>query len=114
MDAEPFKGREELARIIARHPQVERILCGHLHRAVFRRFAGTIAAACPGIGMQLSLDLRPDTPSAFVMEPPAMMLHMWHDAWGQAPGLLTHVSLVEDPPGQYSGPHPFFDVVSPR
>jgi ABC-type Fe3+ transport system substrate-binding protein len=70
--------------------------------------AGTIAAACPGIGMQLSLDLRPDAPSAFVMEPPALMLHQRQDAWGQAPGLLTHVSLVEDPPGQYPGPCPFF------
>jgi 3',5'-cyclic AMP phosphodiesterase CpdA len=27
-----------LAEIVARHPQVERILCGHLHRAIDRRF----------------------------------------------------------------------------
>jgi 3',5'-cyclic AMP phosphodiesterase CpdA len=114
MDAEPFKGWEELARIIARHPQVERILCGHLHRTVFRRFAGTIAAACPGIGMQLALDLRPDAPSAFVMEPPAAMLHTWSHSWGHPPAMLTHVSLVENESGQYTGPHPFFDVVSPR
>jgi 3',5'-cyclic AMP phosphodiesterase CpdA len=114
MDAEPFKGRAELDHIIARHPQVERILCGHLHRTVFRRFAGTIATACPGIGMQLALDLRSEAPSAFVMEPPAMMLHAWSNSWDHPPAMLTHVSLVEDKPGQYSGPHPFFDVVSPR
>jgi 3',5'-cyclic AMP phosphodiesterase CpdA len=29
-----------LAQIVARHPQVERIVCGHLHRAIDRRFAG--------------------------------------------------------------------------
>ena len=108
------RAREELDRVIARHPQVERILCGHLHRTVFRRFAGTIATACPGIGMQLALDLRPDAPSAFVMEPPAAMLHTWSHSWGHPPAMLTHVSLVEDEPGQYTGPHPFFDVVSPR
>jgi hypothetical protein len=63
---------------------------------------------------ELGLDLRPEAPSAFVMEPPAMMLHAWSNSWGHPPAMLTHVSLVEDAPGQYTGPHPFFDVVSPR
>jgi Icc protein len=113
MDKEVFRGRRELETLVARHPQIERILCGHLHRTIFRRFAGTIASACPGIGMQLCLDLREDAPSAFVLEPPAAMLHVWTSLWGD-PALLSHVSLIEDTPGQYSGPHPFFDVASPE
>ena len=112
MDGELFAGREEFARIIANHPNVERVLCGHIHRPVFRRFAGSLAAVCPGLGMQLVLDLRPEAPSAFVLEPPAMLLHLWNDLWGE-PSLLTHVSIIETRPGQYSGPHPFFGVVSP-
>lgn len=113
MDKEVFCGWRELEALVAQHPQIERILCGHLHRTIFRRFGGTIASTCPGVGMQLCLDLRKDAPSAFILEPPAAMLHVWTTLWGD-PTLLSHVSLIEDTPGQYGGPHPFFDVVSPE
>lgn len=113
MDMEIFSGHEQLARIIAKYPTVERILCGHVHRPVFRRFGGTIANICPGIGMQLVLDLSKEAPSAFIMEPSAIMLHLWTELWGE-PTLLTHISVIEKTPGQYNGPHPFFDVVSPK
>jgi|GEM_PF-738235 len=36
-------GDTELAQIVAQAPQVERILCGHLHRSIQVRFAGTLA-----------------------------------------------------------------------
>lgn len=113
MDGEPFIRREELAGIIRRHPQVERVTCGHIHRAFSRRFGGTVATVAPGIGMQLDLDLRPEAPSVFVMEPAGFLIHFWTDLWGD-PTLLTHVGTIPEQPGQYSGPHPFFEVVSPR
>ena len=113
MDKEFFAGRKKFHDIISKYSNVERVLCGHVHRPVFRRFAGTIAAICPGIGMQLVMDLRQEAPSAFILEPPAVMLHLWTDLW-EEPTLLTHISIIEDQPGQYSGPHPFFGVVSPK
>jgi len=113
MDNEGFRGHAELQSVIKKHPQVERILCGHVHRPIYRRFAGTIATICPAIGMQIVLDLRVDAPSAFVLEPPAIMLHLWTAVWGE-PTLLTHISIVDERPGQYSGPYPFFGVVSPK
>ena len=113
MDKEVFSSKQELIRVIAKHPQVERIMCGHVHRPLFCRFAGSVATVCPGIGMQLVLDLREEAPSAFILEPPAIMLHLWTNLWGE-PTLLTHISIVEEEPGQYSGPHPFFGVVSPK
>ena len=113
MDKEVFRGWEKFQTLVSRHSQVERVLCGHLHRPIFRRFGGTIASSCPAIGMQLTLDLREEAPSTFTMEPPSVMLHHWTDLWGEKT-LLTHISIVEDYPGQYSGPHPFFDVVSPE
>ncbi len=113
MDKEEFEGWREFQAVVADHPQVERVLCGHLHRAIFRRFGGTIANTCPAIGMQLCLDLREEAPSTFIMEPPAIMLHLWTEAWGERT-LLTHISIIEGHPGQYSGPHPFFGVVSPK
>ena len=87
--------------------------CGHIHRAISRRFAGTVATVTPGIGMQLDLDLRPEAPSVFVMEPAGFLVHVWTDLWGD-PTLLTHVGTIPERPGQYGGPHPFFDVVSPK
>ena len=36
-----------LAKLISGHPNVERVLCGHLHRPMHTRFAGTIASTAP-------------------------------------------------------------------
>ena len=107
MDKEEFRGWRAFEALVADHPQVERVLCGHLHRPVFLRFGGTIASACPAIGMQLCLDVRDDAPSAFTLEPPSVMLHLWVDHWGRKT-LLSHLSIIEDYPGQYGGPHLFF------
>lgn len=113
MDREGFRGHFDLKGMLQSHLQVERLLCGHVHRPVFRRFGGTIATVCPAIGMQVVLDLCPQAPSCFVLEPPSIMLHLWTNLWGE-PTLLTHISIVEDHLGQFSGPHPFFGVVSPK
>jgi 3',5'-cyclic AMP phosphodiesterase CpdA len=91
----------KLAEIVRDHPQVERLLCGHLHRAIETRFAGTIASTCPATAHQVALDLRPDAPSAFVLEPPGFQLHQWHPGTG----LVTHTGYVE----AFDGPYPFFD-----
>jgi 3',5'-cyclic AMP phosphodiesterase CpdA len=113
MDIEPFRRRNAFAKLILRYRQVERITCGHIHRPISRLFAGTVATVCPGVGMQIVLDLRPEAPSGFNLEPPALMIHCLHTAWGDDPALLTHVSIVVDPAGENSGFHPFFGVVSP-
>lgn len=95
-----LKGQTELAAIVARHPNIERIVCGHVHRTIFRRYAGTIASCCPSTAHQISLDLRPDGPSAFVMEPPGFQLHAWLDG-----ALVTHHGVIDD----YPGPYPFHE-----
>ena len=53
-------GIEALAAVIRHHPQVERIVCGHVHRPILRRFAGTVACTCPATAHQLALDLPPE------------------------------------------------------
>jgi 3',5'-cyclic-AMP phosphodiesterase len=90
-----------LRAVIARHPQVERVLCGHLHRPIQMRFAGTIASTCPSPAHQVALDLAPDAPSRFVMEPPGYQLHAWHEPLG----LVSHTVAI----GTFAGPYPFFD-----
>lgn len=113
MDKEPFQGRKKLAEVIQQHPHVERVTCGHIHRPITMRFAGTVATVCPGVGMQIVLDLQPQAPSGFNDEPASLMIHYLYDGWEDGPSLLTHISIVEGQPGQYGNFHPFYDVVSP-
>ncbi|MDE1183871.1 phosphodiesterase [Paraburkholderia sp.] len=90
-----------LEALIARYPNVERVICGHVHRPMFVRFGGTIASAVPAPAHQVALDLRTDAPSAFMMEPPAYALHRY------APdtGMVTHHAYVE----RGDGPYPFYE-----
>jgi 3',5'-cyclic AMP phosphodiesterase CpdA len=90
-----------LAAIIGQHPQVERVLCGHLHRPIQARFAGTIASTCPSPAHQVALDLDPEAPSRFMMEPPGYQLHQW----SAADGVVSHTAFI----GEFAGPYPFYE-----
>ncbi|HUR87456.1 MAG TPA: phosphodiesterase [Ramlibacter sp.] len=89
---------EELERVISRHPQIERILCGHVHRAVQVRFGGTFASSCPSTAHQSCLDLRENGKDMFTLEPPGFQLHRWHNQ-----RLFTYTLNV----GTFEGPFPF-------
>lgn len=91
MDAMGLDGAADEAAVIARHPQVERVLCGHLHRPIATRFAGTIASTCPSTTQQVELDLRAAGRLALRPEPPACQLHRWTGA-----GLVSHTSYVDE------------------
>jgi 3',5'-cyclic-AMP phosphodiesterase len=97
MDRLGFGGSIAFAEIIRRHPQVERILCGHLHRPIDSRFAGTIAGTAPSTAHQIVLDLRADARLSFAFEPPGYQLHNW----GEETGLVTHTASMGDWPGPY-------------
>lgn len=99
MDACGLRNPQPLATVIRRHPQVERILCGHVHRAIEVRFAGTIASTAPSPAHQVVLDLDVEAPGEFVMEPPGYRLL----AYAPATGLVSHIAYV----GEFSGPYSF-------
>ena len=80
-----------LAAVIAEHPQVERVLSGHLHRFISRRFAGTIAMTAPSTAHAVQLDLGDGQP-AWNHEPPAILQHLWRPA----AGLVTHLEVIGD------------------
>jgi 3',5'-cyclic AMP phosphodiesterase CpdA len=93
MDAMGLEGGPALAEVIGRHPQVERVVCGHVHRPMTRRFAGTVASTSPATAHQLALVLAPAQHLAVVMEPPACTLHLW---LGPEAGLVSHLSVIGD------------------
>jgi len=98
MDGYGLENIGALAEIVARHQQIERITCGHLHRAIDRRFAGTVAGTAPSTAHQLQLDLRPGARLHFRFEPPGYQLHLWE----AESGLVTHIAVL----GDWSGPGP--------
>jgi 3',5'-cyclic AMP phosphodiesterase CpdA len=93
MDEMGLEGKAALADVIRAHPQVERVVCGHVHRPMTRRFAGTVATTCPATAHQLALELVPARRLSVIMEPPACMLHLWLDAEAS---LVSHVSVIGD------------------
>jgi 3',5'-cyclic-AMP phosphodiesterase len=94
-----LQGAEELESLLRAHPNVERVICGHVHRAVQVRFGGTIASICPSPAHQVALDLRHEGVAAWTLEPGAFQVH----AWEPGSGLVTHQGHV----GPYEGPYPF-------
>jgi 3',5'-cyclic AMP phosphodiesterase CpdA len=90
-------GRAVLAATLGRHPQVEALLCGHVHRPIVTRFAGTIAVTAPSVAHQIALDFRRGEPARFTFEPPAFLLH----AWTPDSGVVTHTVYCDDASGPY-------------
>jgi len=96
-----LRGAAELEALVSQHPNIERVICGHLHRAIQVRFGGTIAATVPSPAHQVCLDLAPDAASAWALEPPGFGLHVL-----PAGGRLVSHTVAS---GAYEGPFPFHD-----
>lgn len=93
------RGGARLDAILRAHPNVERVICGHLHRAIEARFGGTIASTCPATVHQMHLDFDPSSPYRWTREPPQFRIH----AWTPASGLVSHLANVIP----FDGPHGF-------
>lgn len=97
MDQVGLSGIEGFAAVLKRFDHVERVTCGHVHRAMSVRFGGTVVVTCPSTAHQVVLDIRPEAPSVFDLGPPGFMLHHWDEA----AGLRSHVVLIGEHPGPY-------------
>jgi 3',5'-cyclic-AMP phosphodiesterase len=95
-------GATELELLVAQYPNIERVICGHLHRSIQVRFGGSIASTAPSPAHQVCLDLSPQAPSAWTLEPPGFALH----ALPASGPLVTHTVAV----GPYPGPYPFHEA----
>lgn len=100
LDDYRFIDHGPLASVVGAFNNIEAVLCGHVHRPMFRRWAGTVVAACPSTATQIALQLHPKASPQSYVGPPACLLHLWDPAHG----LISHTSYI----GQYPGPYPFF------
>lgn len=88
-----------LASVLARHNNIDLVLCGHVHRPVLRRWAGTVVCACPSTVTEIDLQLQPSARPSSHAGPRGCMLHLWDPQLG----MLSHTSLI----GTWAGPYPF-------
>ncbi|MAY44297.1 MAG: phosphodiesterase [Rhodobacteraceae bacterium] len=100
IDTYNCRGADLLEAVLSRHGQVERLLCGHVHRYMQARFAGTMVITAPSTATSIALRLGPDAAPASVLEPPALLLH---DLRPGRPLMTHHVPI-----GRFPGPFPFF------
>ena len=69
----PSADRQALGKVVAAHPEVRRIVAGHVHRAVYAELAGRSVLAAPSTYVQALLDLGgeeirfSDDPAGFVV-----------------------------------------------
>jgi len=103
MDRQNLHNAGELASIVRRHPRVQLIATGHVHRAALTMFAGTPCTICPAPNHAVDLDLAELREPSFKVEQPAFHLHTWFPGEGFG-NLVTH----QVPIGEFDGPHPFF------
>jgi len=67
-----------LTDLVGRHPQVVRLLCGHVHSPVERPWAGTTASVMPSV----AVDVRKGVYEPEALEQPIYMLHRLSDETG--------------------------------
>jgi Icc protein len=85
----PDADRVAVGEILAGHPQVRRVVAGHVHRAALGGVGGCPVFTCPSTWIQGRLDFaRPDELSV-VAEPPGFAVHV-----AVAGELTTHVQPV--------------------
>jgi len=93
------EGGPALAELINRHRQVQRIVCGHLHRSSQTLWAGTLVQTAPSTAHQTWLDTTPGGGNGWGREPPGFLLH----AWDEDRPLVSHLAFST----AAEGPYPF-------
>lgn len=79
-----------LREVLAGHPQVRRVLCGHLHRPVATGFEHAVVSVGPSTVHHVAGDLWPGSTPRLVLDPPAYQLHRWQDGlW------VTHTRYLD-------------------
>ncbi len=101
MDVQNLFDAEALFSVLSRHSQVRHVACGHVHRPIETTIAGIGVSIGPNSAHVVTLDLHPEGPSTFTLEPPAIRLFRITED-GQ---VVTHLSFI----GTFVGPHPFFE-----
>ncbi len=89
-DGMGLSGADALGTVVARHSQIVGISCGHIHRAMNLRWAGTVVNVAPSSAFHYPLKFRATGKLAPVLEPPACLMHHWT----RNAELVSHLSYI--------------------
>jgi 3',5'-cyclic AMP phosphodiesterase CpdA len=84
----PVADRRALGEVLRRHPQVRRLVAGHVHRAIAAELAGRAVLAVPSTYVQARLDFN-SVEIELVDDPPGFAVHALLDG-----ELASHVQPV--------------------
>jgi Icc protein len=84
----PAADRGALGEVLERHPQVRRLVAGHVHRTIAAELAGRAVLAIPSTYVQARLNFSSDE-IELVAEPPGFAVHALRDG-----ELASHVQPV--------------------
>jgi Icc protein len=87
----PAEHRRALGAVVERHPQVRRLVAGHVHRTIAADLAGRAVLAAPSTYLQARLDLRSEQ-LQLVPEPAGFAVHVLRDG-----EVISHVQPVSKP-----------------
>ena len=87
-----LQNADAFGAVVACHPQVERIVAGHVHWVMQRRFHGALAMTCSPTDHHLLPDFQRPEQLAVVAQAPSCYLHVW----SSTTGLITYTSMIGD------------------
>ncbi len=77
MDCVGLSGSELFEAVVRRHPQVRKVLAGHVHRLIQTNWGGCSLWVCPSTAVSVAADLDPAHDPAETAEPPSISLHAY-------------------------------------
>lgn len=77
MDDMGLKEADKFGEVVARHKQIQRIFCGHIHRNISSDFYGVQAEICASTSHKLLLNLTGSNRLGTVDEAADILLHVW-------------------------------------
>lgn len=92
MDCIGLAGAAELEAIVRRHPQVVRVVAGHLHRPIETAWGHCLVSCAPSTTHQTQCNLHPEHEPVIAAEPPQLQLHWW-----TGDTFVTHTTVFEPP-----------------
>jgi len=89
-DAEPLQGTVAFGELVARHPNILAIACGHVHRNIVAPWRGSLVTVTASTGYQYALAMSPGADFKMVREPAVSRLFRW----SPEAGLVSHLSYI--------------------
>ena len=83
---------DALAEVVGAHPNVVRVLSGHVHRTITAPFGGTLMTTAPSTYRQSALDMTEPGTMGYLDEPTSFLLHQLTDTTAGA--CITHTVPV--------------------